>query len=47
VLLDAATARAMTERGPRADLVTFPGIGHAPALMSTDQLETVAGWLGL
>ncbi|HET6467260.1 MAG TPA: alpha/beta hydrolase, partial [Geminicoccaceae bacterium] len=36
-LLPAEAAQAMTERGPRAKLVTFPGIGHAPALMSDDQ----------
>ena len=31
-LLDPAVAQAMTERGPRATLVTVPGCGHAPAL---------------
>lgn len=46
-ILDAATAEAMTGRGPRAKLVTFAGCGHAPALMSEGQVEAVAGWLGL
>ncbi len=46
-VLDAATATAMTMRGPRARLVTFAGIGHAPALMEEEQIETVAGWLGI
>jgi pimeloyl-ACP methyl ester carboxylesterase len=46
-VLDAATARAMTERGPRAHLLTIPGCAHAPALMAADQTEAIAGWLGL
>ena len=44
-LLSAETADAMSKRGPKADLVTFDGIGHAPALMSKDQIETVVQWL--
>jgi pimeloyl-ACP methyl ester carboxylesterase len=46
-ILDPATAQAMTERGPRAKLVTFAGCAHAPALMAAEQTEAVAGWLGL
>ncbi len=46
-VLDPATAMAMTMRGPRARLVTFAGIGHAPALMRAEQIETIAGWLGI
>jgi pimeloyl-ACP methyl ester carboxylesterase len=44
-LLSAETADAMSRRGPKADLVAFDGIGHAPALMSNDQIETVVQWL--
>jgi pimeloyl-ACP methyl ester carboxylesterase len=44
-LLSAETALQMRERGPRARVVTFPGIGHAPALMADDQIEIVAQWL--
>ena len=44
-ILSAATAEAMSKRGPKADLVTFDGIGHATALMSNDQIETVVQWL--
>lgn len=44
-LLSAEVADAMSKRGPKAGLVTFDGIGHAPALMSTDQIEVVAQWL--
>ncbi len=39
------TAREMTERGPRAELVELPGIGHAPALMADDQIALVRDWL--
>jgi pimeloyl-ACP methyl ester carboxylesterase len=44
-LLSAATAEAMTRRGPKARLVEFPGIGHAPTLLSSDQLAPVIGFL--
>jgi len=44
-LLLPETAREMTERGPRAKLVEFAGIGHAPALMAEDQIATVRDWL--
>jgi len=44
-VLDADTAQEMTRRGPRATLVEFPGIGHAPALLAEDQIETVCRWL--
>ena len=44
-LLSAATAQAMTERGPRARLVTLPGIGHAPTLVQPDQVQAVRGFL--
>ncbi len=40
-LLLAETAQAMTTRGPKAALVAWPGIGHAPALMAADQVATV------
>jgi pimeloyl-ACP methyl ester carboxylesterase len=44
-LLTAETAREMTERGPRAELVEFPGCGHAPALMNEEQISVVHDWL--
>lgn len=44
-LLDRSTAIAMTERGPRARLVEFPGIGHAPTLMTAAQIEVVRNFL--
>lgn len=44
-LLSAATAQEMTRRGPRARLVEFEGVGHAPTLMDTTQVEAVASFL--
>lgn len=45
-LLTAETAAEMTTRGPKAELRTLPGIGHAPALMSDEQIAIVGDWLG-
>ncbi|MGQ9724312.1 MAG: alpha/beta fold hydrolase [Tepidimonas sp.] len=44
-LLSRSTARAMTERGPRARLVEFAGVGHAPTLVQPDQVQVVTGFL--
>jgi pimeloyl-ACP methyl ester carboxylesterase len=44
-LLLEATAKQMAERGPRARLVAFPGIGHAPWLMTEDQIRVVCDFL--
>ena len=44
-LLSAATAKAMTERGPKARLLEFAGVGHAPMLLSRDQFEPVVEFL--
>lgn len=44
-VLTRETAREMTRRGPKADLVEFPGCGHAPALMTEDQIGVVHEWL--
>lgn len=44
-VLNHADAIAMTERGPKAKLIEFPGIGHAPALMADDQIAVVRDWL--
>ena len=38
-------AEAMTRRGPKAKLVEFPGIGHAPPLVSDDQIGAVRDFL--
>lgn len=39
------TAAEMARRGPRARIVEFPGVGHAPALMEASQIATVVEWL--
>lgn len=44
-LLSSATAQAMAQRGPRPRIVEFAGVGHAPTLMSPDQVATVVGFL--
>jgi len=44
-LLEAATAVQMAQRGPRAQVVTISGCGHAPALNVPEQLDLVAGFL--
>jgi pimeloyl-ACP methyl ester carboxylesterase len=44
-LLLAETAEEMTRRGPRAQMIEFEGIGHAPMLMSDDQIEAVRNFL--
>ena len=44
-LLSPATAGAMTQRGPKARLIEFPGIGHAPMMLAPDQYEPVVAFL--
>ena len=44
-LLLPATAEVMTRRGPKSALTEIPGCGHAPWLMSDDQIALVVDWL--
>ena len=44
-LLLKETAAQMQQRGPRARLVEFAGVGHAPMLMAEDQIRTVVDFL--
>ncbi len=44
-ILRPSDAQAMTQRGPRAKLVEFSGIGHAPALMAEDQIAAIREFL--
>ena len=44
-LLMAGTAREMMRRGPPTELVEIPAAGHAPALLSAFEIETVRDWL--
>ncbi len=39
------TAQAMTQRGPHPQLIEFQGIGHAPTLVTPQQLEPVVSFL--
>ena len=39
------TALAMIRRGPKPQLVEFPGVGHAPMLMAQEQIQVVRGFL--
>ena len=44
-LLSPATAQLMGQRGPRARLVEFSDVGHAPTLVAAEQLAAVADFL--
>jgi pimeloyl-ACP methyl ester carboxylesterase len=44
-LLTPETAVQMTQRGPRAKLVEFSGVGHAPTLVADDQVAVVRDFL--
>jgi pimeloyl-ACP methyl ester carboxylesterase len=44
-LLTRDTALAMTQRGPKARLHEFDGVGHAPMLTSPEQIEVVREFL--
>jgi pimeloyl-ACP methyl ester carboxylesterase len=45
-LLTPACAKSMTERGPKALLHEFAGVGHAPTLIHDDQIAVVKDFLG-
>ncbi len=47
VILTQPTCEEMARRGPCAEVVSFPGVGHAPALMAADQISAVRRWLHL
>ncbi|MEP6941816.1 MAG: alpha/beta hydrolase [Betaproteobacteria bacterium] len=44
-LLSERTAMAMHARGPRPDVIEFAGVGHAPMLLSADQIAPVVRFL--
>ena len=44
-LLSRATAEAMTQRGPKARLVEFAQVGHAPTLVAPEQVQVVVDFL--
>jgi len=44
-LLSKDTALAMTQRGPKARLVEFEGVGHAPMFVAADQVDAATEFL--
>ena len=44
-LLSPATAQAMAQRGPKAQILEFAHVGHAPTLMAQDQVAAVRDFL--
>lgn len=44
-LLTRETAQQMTQRGPKATLVEFHGVGHAPVLMDVEQISPLREFL--
>lgn len=44
-VLSPETVSAMLSTNPRAESVTIPYVGHAPSLMSPEQIQLVARWL--
>lgn len=44
-LLSAESAREMSLRGPKAKLVEFPGVGHAPTFVHADQIAVAVDFL--
>ncbi len=44
-LLSVQTAQRMTEVGPKASLIGFEGVGHAPTLVTQDQVKPVVDFL--
>jgi len=44
-LLSASTGAAMAARGPKPKVVTFAGVGHAPMLLSQEQVGPVCQFL--
>lgn len=44
-LLSPETTQAMTQRGPKARVVEFAGVGHAPTFVAPDQVRTVEDFL--
>ena len=44
-LLSRQTWSQMGQRGPKAKLVSIPGVGHAPTLMQPDQIALVRDFL--
>lgn len=46
-VLSPDVAKAMTERGPKAHLITYAGVGHAPALMEAGQISDIRNFIAV
>ena len=44
-MLTRETAAALAPRGPRAHVVEFAGVGHAPTFVADDQVRCVTDFL--
>lgn len=44
-VLTAATAKEMQKRGPKAKVIDCAGAGHAPGLVTEDQIAAIRDWL--
>ena len=44
-LLKRETCEQMAARGPKAEVVEIPGVGHAPTLMHADQIAPIRKFL--
>lgn len=44
-VLQADTVRQMREQTPQLEILSLPGIGHAPSLMEADQIQWIRDWL--
>lgn len=44
-VLSATVADEMTRRGPRPELIVYPGVGHAPTLASAAEIALLRGFL--
>jgi len=47
MILTAEICQEMLARNPQASLVTLPGVGHTPSLMTEAQIGVISDWLGL
>ena len=45
-VLTGETVEQMQQQNPEIDVVSWPGIGHAPSLMEPEQIRAVVNWLG-
>lgn len=45
-LLQPEVAQEMTQRGPKARIIEFAGVGHAPTLITQDQIDAVKAVFG-